>query len=456
VGDHTNVSYVHLFRVAAVSAVVMLAIACGPTASAVKPTLPPRTLAPRTSPRPLDSSPLGTASTASGSPAAVQSGSPAASTTPQPPGIAQPITGFSQGSAYEVSGVTTTPTGFLAVGFAGTDQGYFGLHQGIVWTSPDGLTWQQSVDPAFVDVTPSYVVSLGNDVYLFGNYSACAQAIDQACSDDPNAGLVIFKSAGGGPWAQLAQPQDILQAQFDGVTTWNNKLVAWGAAADDNGTATVWTSSDGLTWAPSADLANIDPVDSVGAGGPGLVAFGAAYVESIQDVKLVGATSTDGAHFASGTVPEITGASIVQAAAGPGGMAGVGWAASDTTPSLGLAIYSADGVTWTQATASDASFDDTLIDDLHSSSTEYVAIGSTVDPNDMSLQTGRVWVSANGQSWRSSGAFGGTFSQYGDSALGPNGLVVFTADQQDAGGDNNVDVNSTIYGWFIPNDKLAP
>ena len=63
------------------------------------------------------------------------------------------MTNFPQGDAYEVSGVTTTSAGYLAVGFAGTGGGYFGLHQGVVWTSSDGLSWQQKIDPAFVDVS---------------------------------------------------------------------------------------------------------------------------------------------------------------------------------------------------------------------------------------------------------------------------------------------------------------
>jgi hypothetical protein len=366
------------------------------------------------------------------------------------------MTGFAQGDAYEVSGVTTTPNGFVAVGFAGTGQGYFGLHQGVVWTSTDGMTWQQTVDPAFVDVLPTNVVALGSDVFVFGDYSTCAEALSEECADDPNAGNVIFKSSNGGPWLQLAQTPDILHAEFDGVKVWNDKLVAWGAAADDNATTTLWTSADGLTWTASQDMAGIDPIDSVGVGGPGLVAFGAEYLESIEDVKLVAGVSSDGVRFASTSVPEITGASVIDATSGPGGMAGVGWAASDVTPSLGLAVYSADGTNWAQGQASDNSFDNTLMNDLHSNASGYIAVGSTIDETDMTLQTARIWVSADGRSWRSLGEFGGSFSQYGDSALGPNGLVVFTADQQDSGDDETLDVTSTINGWYIPVDKLTP
>ena len=37
----------------------------------------------------------------------------------------------------------------------------------------------------------------------------------------------------------------------------------------------------------------------------------------------------------------------------------------------------------------------------------------------MTLQGGRIWVSADGKSWRSPGDFGGVYSQYGASVLGP-------------------------------------
>lgn len=422
----------------------LVIVACGPTANALRPTLPPRNPPPGATIEPEGS--------ASGGKESVQ---PAASGTPPPPGIAQPMAAFPQGPAYEVTGVTVTPTGYVAVGFAGTGQGYFGLHQGVVWNSSDGSTWQQSVDPAFLDVSPTSVVALGTDVYLFGLFATCSDVIDDECTENPNAGTVVFRSSSGGPWEQLAQTTDIIHAEFDGVRAWGNALVAWGAAGDDNGTTTIWTSSDGLTWTPATDLVGLDPVDSVGAGGPGLVAFGAEFLDSIEDTQLVGASSSDGIHFTSTNVPKVTGASVVDAIAGPGGMAGIGWAESDTTPSVGMSVFSADGTTWTQTSAADGSFDNSLMNDIHSSASEYVAVGSTIDELDMTLQTGRIWVSADGQTWRSLGAFGGQFSQYGASVLGPDGLLIFTEDEQDSD-DEGTDVKSTIYGWIIPTAKLGP
>lgn len=444
VGDHSPMTWTCIPRpigLAAMVALAVLAIACGPTANAIRPTLPPRTLQPVPTVAPGATTP--------------QDSAARASVTPIPSGIAQPLPSFPQGAAYEVTGVSATPSGFLAIGFAGTGQGYFGLHQGVTWTSSDGLSWQQSVDPAFVDVSPEYVEALGSDIYVFGYFSTCAEVIDEVCTDDPNAGTVVFKSANGGSWEQLAQTTDMIHAQIDGVTTWNDKLVAWGAAGDDNLTTTVWTSTDGLTWAAITDIAGIDPIDAVTAGGPGLVAFGATYVETIDDTQLVAATSSDGAHFTTANVPAITGGSVLAARTGPGGMAGVGAALSETSPSLGLTLFSPDGINWSQGTATDGSFENTQMEELHSSLSTYVAVGSTIDDLDMTLQTGVMWTSGDGKSWRSLGNFGGVFSQYGASALGAAGLVVFTANEQDAG-DAGTDLKSTIYGWFVPSAQLVP
>lgn len=419
-------------------------LGCGPSANAIHPTLPPPDERPGGTIQPVDTPSGGEAPSGAD-----------ASRTPEPPGIATPMASFPQGSAYEVTGVTVTPGGYMAIGFAGTGQGYFGRHQGVTWTSSDGSTWQQSVDPVFLDVSPTYIVAMGNDVYLFGQFETCSDILDDECTEDPNAGLVIFKSSDSGPWQQLAQPANIIQAEFDGVTAWSNTLVAWGAAADDNGTTTVWTSTDGLTWTATTGIGQLDPVDSMAAAGPGLVAFGAKFDDTVNDTQLVAASSQDGIHYSTANAPAVTGAQIVDIASGPGGMAGVGYAESDTSPSVAMTLFSSDGTTWSQANASDGSFDNALINNVHSSDSQYVAVGSTINQDDMTLQTGRVWASTDGQAWRSLGNFGGTFNQYGGSALGPGGLVVFTEDEEDAN-DEGTDVKATINGWLIPTAQLAP
>jgi len=238
------------------------------------------------------------------------------------------------------------------------------------------------------------------------------------------------------------------------VRVWNDTLVAWGAAADNNVTTTLWTSKDGLTWAPTTNLAGLDPISAVGVGGPGLVAFGSQYIDTIDNTQLMVATSRDGIAFSSATAPTVTGASVTDAVAGPGGMAAIGYVESDTDPSTGVAMSSADGTTWTVASSSDTTFSNTQLNDIHSSASAYVTVGSSVDDTDFSLQTAGIWVSGDGKTWRSLGNFGGQFSQYGGSALGPTGLVLFTANEQDT--NDGSDINSTIHGWFVPSAQLVP
>src|SRR3954453_15758722 len=95
------------------------AAAGGPTATALKPTLAPVTFESGGDGR--DGSPM-----PQGSDVGAGAGGEGAPATVPPGGIAQYIPGFQQGSAYEVSDVTATPSGLVAVGFAGTGQGYYG------------------------------------------------------------------------------------------------------------------------------------------------------------------------------------------------------------------------------------------------------------------------------------------------------------------------------------------
>ena len=255
-------------------------------------------------------------------------------------------------------------------------------------------------------------------------------------------------------WQQLAQTTDIIKAEIDGVAVWGNNLVAWGSAGDANLTTTIWTSPDGLTWTAATDVAGLDNVDSVGAGGPGLIAFGAHNDVSIQDTQLEVASSTDGIHYSTTTVPKITGASVISSVAGPNGIVGVGSAETDTSAPAAVCLFSADGVTWTQAQATDGTFDGTELNDVHASANGYVAVGYSIS-DDLTFAAARAWVSADGQSWRSPGTFGGPFDQYGGSALGSSGLVVFT-ESQGYSNDVATDVKSTINGWLIPTAQLAP
>lgn len=457
VRQHSGVTRITSTRPARALLIAFLLAGCGPTAQALRPTLAPgseSTAEPQASPGqgPI-LLPGGGESTVA--PAPPEASPVGGSATPQPGGIAQVMAGFDAANAFEVDDATWDGTKYVAVGFGPMpDQSYFGTRQGVVWTSGDGVTWQAAPDAAFQNVSLTNVVPLGSNLYVFGDFSTCAQDLETECTDDPNAGTVVLRSANGGQWERLAEPAEITHATFDGVGTNGDTLVAWGSASDENETTTLWTSADGSMWTATTDLAGLDTVDTAGPGPSGLVAFGTQYVEELEDTKLVASSASDGTHFASANVPAMTTASLVNEIAGPGGAAAVGYAESDTSAAIGLAMFSSDGTNWTAASASDDSFRDGVLVDVHSSSSAYVAVGGTLDEDDPTLETGRVWVSADGRSWHSPGSFGGPFTQYGASALGPAGLVVFTEDQNDA--ENDIDITSTINAWLVPATALAP
>jgi len=114
------------------------------------------------------------------------------------------------------------------------------------------------------------------------------------------------------------------------------------AVGSDDSKAAVWTSTDGRTWSPVADLGGGD-IRDVTVGGPGLVAVGTGDPVGLS----VGAvwTSTDGLTWNRAPEEPVFDGALLQAvtAAGPG------FVAVGTTPGGPQAWYSSDGLTWEEA-----------------------------------------------------------------------------------------------------------
>jgi hypothetical protein len=449
-------------KLAGLVAVLALVAACGPTAQALHPTLAPHGNNPVGTPMfpalpsggALAPTPQVTFVPGTALPSGAQvSTAPAASATPQPAGIGKQITGFPVANAFEVTGVVPIGDGFLAVGYGPMPgQDIYGQRQGIIWTSTDGLTWQESADPTFANTSPFGVATLGSDIFVFTDLEQCDPDVDPECEGGEATG--IFKSSNGGPWVQLQQTPDIQQASFDRVVASDGLLIAWGNAGDEDGTPTVWTSSDGLAWTPATDLAGMDPVDSGIAGGPGVIAFGLGIDDQGDQINMIGATSSDGVHFTAATVPALPDGEIDDIAQGNSGFVGVGYNQTDLDPTVALVLTSGDGRTWTQAAATEASFADTAMNQVLPSTNGYVAVGSLLSEDDFTDETTRVWTSPDGQTWHSAGDVGGSYTQYDAGALGTHGLVIFTADQPDTGDDTQA--TSTINAWLITPDRLTP
>ncbi|MEO8626217.1 MAG: hypothetical protein ABI452_05905, partial [Candidatus Limnocylindrales bacterium] len=176
----------------------LFAVACGSTAQVIttptpRPT-PTRAPTDLQTPGPTSQLTAALSPTPAGSPTPSPLGTPAPTPTdvgnatpPASPAPPTPSSGPSDGpgnglfgpfakldsfpanGAFEVTDVNVTPSGLIAVGFGGINGAdYYGLRQGIVWTSADGSNWVESVDPSLVNVTPIRVVSKGSDLYLAG------------------------------------------------------------------------------------------------------------------------------------------------------------------------------------------------------------------------------------------------------------------------------------------------
>ena len=361
---------------------------------------------------------------------------------------------FPAEGAYEITGATSTASGLLAVGYgpqAGED--FFGLRQGIAWRSTDGVTWEANPAPELAGVTPALVASIGSVDYLAGLLSACPQFSEEECEELPDAGYSIWRSTEGGEWEVLPQLPAMQQAiSLDEMVALGDSLVVSGSAGDDGETATVWMSPDGVEWAETTDLAGLDPISALAAGDAGLVAFGTHFSADQENVLVRAASSADGVSFSPASVPELTNASIDSAAAGSGGFVGVGYGETEDLLLTGTALYSADGLSWVQSSASDGSLAASAVVAAHGLPDGFVALGFTPHADDLSTQDGHSWISADGRTWKTLAPFGDSFSLLTASALGSAGLVVFTVNQE----ETEEAVTSTVGAWFAPISALVP
>ena len=450
---------------------VLILVGCGPTAQVITTPTPVGSAGPGATVVPSKgehtSSPIGPGTPGPGTPGPGTPAPPGTIAPGQTPGetsdlgspppsgaLWQPLTDFPAGSALEVRAVAATADGFVAVGYEPmpTETSY-GRRQGIVWRSADGITWQQTVEPAFQLVTPEDVTVFGDSLYVLGRLSACPDITDDTCVEVPEAGYSVWRSTSGGPWERLAQQPSMQAGLVDGLLAGHDHLAAFGSSGPNDETTTAWFSADGATWTETTDIPEMAPIGAMAEGPAGFVAFGTQFVPDLGDVQLRVALSTDYSHFALAPAPSLQGMSIVDVTLGSNGMAAVGYGDVGETGEAAIALWSADGSSWTQAADTDGSFGIGALTRVHAlPSGGFVGLGFTPEAGDSGRLTGQSWFSADGQSWRSLDPIGGSFDLLESSALGASGLVVFAVAQDNLDGENIV---STISAWFAPADKLA-
>jgi hypothetical protein len=253
-----------------------------------------------------------------------------------------------------MSSVVAGGPGLVAVGaeWGGEDQ------DGAVWTSADGLTWSR--------VQPDEAVFGGYDNQVIESVAAGGPGLvavgwDHACGESDAA---VWVSADGLAWTRVSDAA--LGGAGDqvmwGVAAGGPGLVAVGGEFLTDNSAAVWTSVDGLTWSrvPPDEAVFGGPdsqsMESVAAGGPGLVAVGYDYSGGDADGAVW--TSADGLAWARVPHDEAVfggdGAqSISGVVAGGPGLVAVGgnFLGEDGAP---LVWWSSDGAAWNLLPADEA------------------------------------------------------------------------------------------------------
>ncbi len=248
-----------------------------------------------------------------------------------------------------MSSVTAGGPGLVAVGTS---------DQAAVWTSPDGFTWSRVPENEAVFGGGEGVDYTAMNSVTAGGPGLVAVGIDGHPHGE-NVNPVVWTSPDGITWSRVPYDEAVFGTRegvhwtaMESVTAGGPGLVAVGGdwhGVDGQGGAAVWTSVDGIIWsrAPDNEALFGGGMSSVTAGGPGLVAVG---------WDAVGAavwTSVDG--FTWSRVPHdeavFGGAEMSSVTAGGPGLVAVGWDA------MGAAVWtSPDGIIWSRVPHNEAVF----------------------------------------------------------------------------------------------------
>ena len=243
--------------------------------------------------------------------------------------------------------VTVGGPGLVAVGGDG------GRGAAAVWTSTDGISWQQ--------VPHDEAVFAGDDLQEMRSVTVGGPGLVAVGSDGPAA--AVWTSADGISWQRV--PHD--EAVFGGANRQEMWSVAAGvpglvAVGEDRGrnAAAVWTSNDGISWqrVPHDESVfagdDLQEMRSVTVGGPGLVAVGYDWVREAAAAW----TSNDGISWQrvphdeavfGGESPQV----MWSVAAGGPGLVAVG----NDFGHGGAAVWtSADGISWQRVPHDEAVF----------------------------------------------------------------------------------------------------
>lgn len=219
-----------------------------------------------------------------------------------------------------VTGASTTPEGFVAVGCRATETVCLGL---AVLLSHDGLAWTRIPDVPGAKGLPEGVVAGASGLVAWGN-----DCVD-VCGEVHG---LLWTSTDGTDWAVVPSAPELEEAAFGAVAAWSGGFVAVGSeghrdeqTGESSSSAAAWASPDGRSWTRVQDADAFEGASLTGvlASGSILVAVGstvdgdfarAAMWTSADGLTWRRAPDTDA--FDRGTM---TGAAV-----GPAGLVAIG------------------------------------------------------------------------------------------------------------------------------------
>ncbi|HXX59991.1 MAG TPA: hypothetical protein VEI48_01725 [Candidatus Sulfotelmatobacter sp.] len=279
--------------------------------------------------------------------------------------------------------------------------GYLGVGsvyatQGVLWSSPDGRSWQRTVatDPALAGSVFDQIVLLPHGGLLLVGEDA---TLDGKCGGgaagcNPVNQLRMWTSSDGHTWR--AVPATGLAAfgrvESVQVVVGPTGLVASGVVAPVIGdlSSSIWTSLDGTTWTQATQFHQTFPnavIDAIVATPTGVAVTGQLDVHAIPSGTDGGAWySTDGTTWAQAALP--TGSPILgDLATVPGG-------------ALGVTIDPESGALSTWRTTDGSSWQKQPPFELGTDLPRFLSDGSWVV--ELFTATGRAWISTDATSWQ--------------------------------------------------------
>ena len=146
-----------------------------------------------------------------------------------------------------MTGVASSPAGYVAVGYLG---GLAGPIEARFWWSPDGRSWRL----ATLDGSPAGTRAAAVEAMPGGGFVAVGATGDARTAD----GSAAWTSPDGRTWTRVADQAALRQGVMRKLTAAGGLgLVAVGNSADST-RAVVWRSTDGMDWTVAPDAPSLD------------------------------------------------------------------------------------------------------------------------------------------------------------------------------------------------------